>query len=327
VGDGLSWQDGLKGRLRPARRAAIAAAQLVLGALWAGYHRHRPMRVVMTLLVRDEADIVAATIEHALAIGVDLIVATDNGSTDETPRILADYAAAGVLELHHEPRHTYEQGRWVTAMARRAARLHGASWVVNLDGDEFLWPASLDLKAALGSCEPAAGLFPIGEWRLSPDPGRTGGWAQRVVAGYPGSTWSGSGFWKVCHRADPHVRVLQGNHYAFGPRLGGVSRRQPLLAMHLPDRSPAQYLHKLELANAAFSAHPRARSSLGLGVRREYELVRKGEFAANYRGWEARITGLLADGSATIDTRLHDRLHALLPRALLPHRLAEALRR
>jgi len=285
------------------------------------------MRVVMTLLVRDEADIVAATIEHALSIGVDFIVATDNGSTDETPSILADYATAGVLELHREPKHTYEQGKWVTAMARRAARTHGASWVVNLDADEFLWPAALDLKAALGRCEPTAGLCPITELRMSPDPNRQGGWTDRVVVGQKGNTWSDAHFWKVCHRADPAVRVLQGNHYALGPRLGGVSQSEPLLALHLPDRSLEQYVHKLKLAGSAFSAHPNPKQSLGRGVRIEYEMVRNGTFTATYQGWGRSTSALLAAGTATIDTRLLDRLHALLPDAVLPHRLEEALGR
>ena len=321
------WRDELKRRMRPARDGAIGATQRVLGALWAGHHAKQPVRVVMTLLVRDEADIVAATIEHALSIGVDFIVATDNGSTDETAAILTDYAKTGVLELLHEPQHTYEQGKWVTAMARRAALVHGASWVINADADEFLWPDGLNLKRVLGSCEASAGLYPLRELRMSPDPGRAGGWSDRVVAAHKGNTWSSSHFWKVCHRADPGVRVLQGNHYAFGPRLGGVSRNEPLTALHLPDRSYAQYLHKLELANTAFSAHPNAAQSLGLGVRSEYELVRRGEFEAIYRGWGEGISRLLADGTATIDTRLRDRLHALLPTAIVSRRLEEALRR
>ena len=53
----------------------------------------------MTLLVRDEQDIIEANLEYHLARGVDFFVVTDNLSTDETPAILARYARQGVLRV------------------------------------------------------------------------------------------------------------------------------------------------------------------------------------------------------------------------------------
>lgn len=80
------------------------------------------VRVVMTLLVRDEEDIVRANLDFHLARGVDFVVATDNRSEDATVSILEDYERQGVLRLLHEPADDYSQGRWVTRMARLAAR-------------------------------------------------------------------------------------------------------------------------------------------------------------------------------------------------------------
>ena len=71
----------------------------------------------MTLLVRDEAEIVAANIRHHLASGVDHIVATDNGSTDGTVEILEGFAKDGVLHLRHEPDDSFDQARLTTEMA------------------------------------------------------------------------------------------------------------------------------------------------------------------------------------------------------------------
>ena len=52
----------------------------------------------MTLLVRDEQDILATNIEYHLAEGVDLILAVDHNSTDATTAILEHYRGQGVLE-------------------------------------------------------------------------------------------------------------------------------------------------------------------------------------------------------------------------------------
>ncbi len=43
------------------------------------------MRIVLTLLVRDEADIIGSNLAYHLSQGVDFVIATDNGSRDGTP--------------------------------------------------------------------------------------------------------------------------------------------------------------------------------------------------------------------------------------------------
>ena len=48
------------------------------------------MKLYLTLLVRDEADILTLNLEHHLAQGVDRFIVTDNRSIDETPLILEE---------------------------------------------------------------------------------------------------------------------------------------------------------------------------------------------------------------------------------------------
>ena len=81
------------------------------------------MKLVMTLLCRDEADILDANIRFHLGQGVDHIIAMNNLSRDETVDILQAYERSGVLTLINQEADTFDQDRWVTRMARMAASL------------------------------------------------------------------------------------------------------------------------------------------------------------------------------------------------------------
>ncbi|MFM9110985.1 MAG: glycosyltransferase family 2 protein, partial [Prochlorococcaceae cyanobacterium] len=91
------------------------------------------MRLILTLLCRDEDDIIEQMLAFHLSRGVDLVIATDNGSRDGTRAILERYRRSGVLLLIDEPSLTHDQAPWVTRMARMAANDCGADWVINAD--------------------------------------------------------------------------------------------------------------------------------------------------------------------------------------------------
>jgi hypothetical protein len=61
------------------------------------------MKLVMTILARDEADVVDAQIAFHLNAGADFVVATDNLSEDGTTEILERYARDGYLHLLARP--------------------------------------------------------------------------------------------------------------------------------------------------------------------------------------------------------------------------------
>jgi hypothetical protein len=112
------------------------------------------MKLVLTVLARDEVDVIDAQLGFHLNAGVDYVIATDNNSQDGTTEILEEYEREGVVHLIREPAEGLRQGEWVTRMARLAAVEFGADWVINSDADEFCGHAA-DLSRR---CSPP---FPI----------------------------------------------------------------------------------------------------------------------------------------------------------------------
>ncbi|TML11741.1 MAG: glycosyltransferase family 2 protein [Actinobacteria bacterium] len=116
------------------------------------------MKLVMTLLARDEADLVDAQVSFHLNAGVDFVIATDNLSKDETTEILESYAKAGRLHLIREDGEYLRQADWITRMGRMAATEFGADWVIHSDADEFWWPRGDSLKDVLASIPSRYGI-------------------------------------------------------------------------------------------------------------------------------------------------------------------------
>src|SRR4026208_566017 len=115
------------------------------------------MTLVMTLLARDEIDVVDSWLAFHLNAGVDLVIATDNRSEDGTTEVLEEYVRSGHVRLIREPGEDLRQNEWVTRMARLAATEYGADWVINSDADEFWWPRGGALAEGLDAVPARAG--------------------------------------------------------------------------------------------------------------------------------------------------------------------------
>jgi hypothetical protein len=203
------------------------------------------VQLALTLLAKNEVDVVQANIAYHLGAGVDFVVATDNGSTDGTLEILESYEREGVLHLIREPSTDFRQGEWVTRMARVAAE-RGAHWVINADADEFWWPRADNLKEALERLPRRYGIV-HGVWRpfvARPDDGSH--FAERMTvrlsmqAAINDPTNPFRPARKAMHRAHPGVRVRDGNHDVEGAPLVTLHGWYPLEVFHLPLRSRGQ---------------------------------------------------------------------------------------
>ncbi len=96
--------------------------------------------IVLTVLVRDEVDILGDMLRWHLDHGVDHVIAMDNGSTDGTTETLRDFEAMGCLTRIDRPSERYLQDVWTTEMAHLAHEDLGAAWVIPSDADEFWMP-------------------------------------------------------------------------------------------------------------------------------------------------------------------------------------------
>ena len=106
-------------------------------------------RLVMTILVRDEADIIEANIRTHASLGVDAFVVMDNNSTDGTREILDSLQQEFEIIVIDETGE-YTQAKWMKQLAQIAKNRLKADWVINNDADEFWLPNnSLNLKENL----------------------------------------------------------------------------------------------------------------------------------------------------------------------------------
>ena len=245
------------------------------------------MKVVMTLLVRDEEDILAANFDFHLACGVDFFIVTDNLSVDGTRDIIESYVRQGVASYLHEPSDDYSQFRWVTRMARMAATDYGADWVINGDADEF-WVAgntAENISDALASVAPQVQLLTVPRSNFGPvDEVGEGFFAERMtfrdrVSRNPDGKLLPP---KVCHRAMDDIEVEQGNH---GVRRGGVAlagEPGPMRILHYPMRSYRQFENKIVRGGAAYARNEELPRGVGLTWRNLYQLWQSGGLRAHY---------------------------------------------
>jgi hypothetical protein len=106
-------------------------------------------RLVMTILVRDEADIIEANIRTHASLGVDAFVIMDNGSIDGTREILSKLVKEFEIIVIDE-KGDYNQAKWMKQLAMIAKNRLKADWVINNDADEFWLPKNdLNLKENL----------------------------------------------------------------------------------------------------------------------------------------------------------------------------------
>ena len=207
--------------------------------------RRKPGSVWAVSMVKDEADIIASTLEHLFAQGVDDVLVADNGSTDGTLDLLHDLARHRPLHVAIDAEPRYFQAAKMTVLAD-AARRAGADWVVPFDADEFWFAAGTSLAERL---------------RATPE----GLVRARLFNVYPGD---GPGRWRLDLTPHPQQKVAVRAHWALRVGIGNHTASHPgehttgLYVAHYPWRSREQLRRKGTQGGAALTDDQVAR---GLG--------------------------------------------------------------
>lgn len=207
------------------------------------------MSTCAILVVRDEADIIEATIRHLLW-HADEVIVEDHRSTDGTREILQGLPVE--LRLNDDP--GFWHSRQMTALAAEA-RDHGHRWVLACDADE-IWEVThnptLRIADFLGSL-PMRTMIVYGrlfDYRPSAtdDPAETNPVKRLVYREREPNTK------KVAARVDADLVIGAGNHTAtYGQPVAATSA---LTIRHYSFRSEAQFLRKVRngMASASVAA-------------------------------------------------------------------------
>jgi hypothetical protein len=285
------------------------------------------MKVVETLLVRDEADVVGAHLAFNLNAGVDFVLAIDHESQDGTSDVLEAYARAGAVKRIPMSGRFHEQ-EWRTTLARMAAVDYAADWVINSDADQFWWPRIGTLHDSLAAVPRDVVAVRCWDRVFVPTPDDGAHFAERMtlrlVSRVPLNVpWSNyRPLPRVIHRSDPGITVSRGGHGVSTPQLRPYSWWSPVEALHFPWRSVDQMTKKADVMRRAFAPesrrpggyHDAAGRALSRGTLEEH-------YASLAVGREAIRRGLEI-GYIVEDMRVRDVLRSLAGVRALPARPA-----
>lgn len=247
--------------------------------------------IVLTLMVRDEIDIVESMLHHHVEQGIDAFVITDNGSVDGTWEALQEFARHHQVELSQDPIHRKQQSATVTRMARDAHTLLKADWVINADADEFWKP--IDPTKTLADVIPHfsrdMGALKVSVVNLTGEPVRDGTSFERLAyrdlrttAQLNAVGLRAQPTHNCIHVGSADVEVVQGNHWTSIPFGKRPDPAFDIEVLHVPWRSWRQYESKIVNMGKSYLNNPDARPSPNHHGMRDYQRLLDGSLEAHY---------------------------------------------
>lgn len=271
------------------------------------------MKVVMTLLCRNEEDIIAENILFHLAHGIDHLVITDNGSEDATVERIAAFLDTGRITLLHEDRYDHDQATWVSRMAEIAVKHYHADWLIHADADEFWMPVKHSYHDIFNSVQSGVSTLSVKRYNYLPpdiEQENTPFYETQQIREVSSCNNLGQPLPpKICHRSADSIWVDDGNHavYLEGEVTPARDCRD-IEILHFPVRSLSQYTRKIRHGAEALARNSRISHGVGGTWRAHYEaLLQKGSLEHEYRSMvhnETAIEKGIQDGHFKRDLRL-----------------------
>jgi len=196
---------------------------------------HKKPKLLATLLVKNEEDILEHTIKHHISLGIEAFIITDNNSTDKTKEIAHSFKE--VFKVFDEPDETHHQEKHVTKMAHYACKFK-PEWIVHLDADEF-WNGFeyLDEIKQNGVASTIAYIHPP----IKSDP-KFDPIAQRFFLDMK-EIQSVMEETKILHRPSEKISIHHGNHWMDNIE-GEILRTEKIYRHHYPLRNYKQLVSK-----------------------------------------------------------------------------------
>ncbi|WP_369800854.1 glycosyltransferase family 2 protein [Parabacteroides sp. HGS0025] len=239
----------------------------------------------MTLLVKNEEDMLEENLIFHKAMGVDGFIITDNNSSDRTPEIIRKYKEKGwIVEAIEEKATDYQQKKWVDRMIWKAKSVHKADWVINADADEIWYAPSGDLKTELVSSR--ANVLTCEMKCVYPEEGKPfWQWGQTVEVVNDLERYNLSRYSlfarqnkKVIHRTAGYIQISMGNHkVTMFPKKVAKSN---IRIYHYNIRGKKPFLEKMINGGKQLEQNPKKHG--GRHWRYFYQLYKEGLLEAEY---------------------------------------------
>jgi hypothetical protein len=221
--------------------------------------------------VKNEQDIIEPFVRHCFRF-LDNLIVLDNGSVDDTKRILKDLAREfGNLTVLEDDSFGNPQGERMTRLAQTGLSVYDPEYIVPLDADEFLDVTDKSELAGIFANIPAEG-FGLIPWRtfvLTPDMARESPpdvlgsmhWRRRDE-----SPLFYKAVLRVSSRTIDDVAIEHGSHSVRAP--SGREIPSVLLSginvLHFPVRSRDQFVGRIVVGWMANLTRDRKASSSGI---------------------------------------------------------------